>query len=595
MKAHAKEIEEKKKEKRALKKKMAQHPEASKIFKAEAEASGISNIDFGTLLERESQSQTGLSTILESATIRSTSSMMSLDDENIDAGDKEYLESRSSVKEGKKRAREETEEVQAQAEDNNNNDDLYNPVIKKKLVSKSKKVEFDKDGISESERLSDNNKDKDSDSDDDDSDNDNDDDSDDNDDSNKKGPSKIQPKKKKRKTVTIREFAAYRFMIRNCNKNNSILHLSGRLFQQYIVDQYVKWETNNLSWHYKNQKDLRSAIYQGLQDMISNEDANLDEVGKKIILSSSFTGSTRYLQQLYQDSMAIVREFGKPDLFITVTCNPKWPEIISELLPNQKSANRPDLETRVFKLKLDAIINDLVVNGVLGKVIAYTYVVEFQKRGLPHTHILLILASEDKPQTPKDYDRIISAEIPDSVTQPKLYNIISQCMVHEPCGKINANSPCMINGKCSKYFPRDLTAETTTNKTGYPVYRRRENSRRIHKKGIKFPIDNRWIVPYNPYLSQKYNCHLNVEICSSVRSVKYLYKYVYKGQDRVLISVVKNHHNPNNEIRNYLDARYVSASEGIWRLFNFGLHKRSHTVERLPAHLPEKQSVTFQQ
>src|ERR1700752_4889217 len=203
MKAHAKEIEEKKKEKRALKKKIAQHPEASKISESKAEASGTSNIDFGTLLERESQSQTGLSTILESATIRSTSSMMSLDDENIDAGDKEYLESRSSVKEGKKRAREETEEVQAQAEDNNNNDDLYNPVIKKKLVSKSKKVEFDKDGISESERLSDN----DSDSDDDDSDNDNNDDNDDNDNSNKEGLSKIQPKKKKRKTVTIREFA----------------------------------------------------------------------------------------------------------------------------------------------------------------------------------------------------------------------------------------------------------------------------------------------------------------------------------------------------------------------------------------------------
>src|ERR1700752_4977703 len=107
MKAHAKEIEEKKKEKRALKKKMAQHPEASKISEAEAEASGTSNIDFGTLLERESQSQTGLSTILESATIRSSSSMMSLDDENINAGDKEYLESRSSVKKGKKRAKEE--------------------------------------------------------------------------------------------------------------------------------------------------------------------------------------------------------------------------------------------------------------------------------------------------------------------------------------------------------------------------------------------------------------------------------------------------------------------------------------------------------
>ena len=50
-------------------------------------------------------------------------------------------------------------------------------------------------------------------------------------------------------------------------------------------------------------------------------------------------------------------------------------------------------------------------------------------------------------------------------------------------------------------------------------------------------IDNRWIVPYNPYLCQKYDCHINVKICSSIRSVKYLYKYVYKGPDRVIISI----------------------------------------------------------
>ncbi|CAG8693857.1 10261_t:CDS:2, partial [Dentiscutata erythropus] len=140
----------------ALKKKMAQIPKASKTSEAKARASDISNINFDTLLERESQSETGLTSVLESATIRSSSSMMSLDDENIDTDDKEYLET-------------------------------------------------------------------------------------------------------------------------------------------------------------------------------------------------------------------IFREFEKPDLFITVTYNPKWSEITSEHLPKQKSANRPNLETRVFKLKLDAIINDLVVNGVLRK------------------------------------------------------------------------------------------------------------------------------------------------------------------------------------------------------------------------------------
>ncbi|CAG8803595.1 3816_t:CDS:2, partial [Dentiscutata erythropus] len=88
----------------------SQYPEASKTSEAEAKASGTSNIDFGTLLKRELQSQTGLSSILESATIKSSSSI-NLDNKNINTDDKEYLESRSFIKKEKKRAREETEEV----------------------------------------------------------------------------------------------------------------------------------------------------------------------------------------------------------------------------------------------------------------------------------------------------------------------------------------------------------------------------------------------------------------------------------------------------------------------------------------------------
>ena len=56
-------------------------------------------------------------------------------------------------------------------------------------------------------------------------------------------------------------------------------------------------------------------------------------VGRRVVLPSSFTGGPRYMCQLYQDAMAIVRKKGKPDLFITFTCNPKWPEIAEGLLP----------------------------------------------------------------------------------------------------------------------------------------------------------------------------------------------------------------------------------------------------------------------
>ncbi|KAE9153200.1 hypothetical protein PF005_g33426 [Phytophthora fragariae] len=96
--------------------------------------------------------------------------------------------------------------------------------------------------------------------------------------------------------------------------------------------------------------------------------------------------------------MAIVREYGKPDVFVTMTCNPTWEEI-EEKIPesNQSAQDRPDVVARVWQQKLAELLKDLD-EGVLGRVMARIYVVEFQKRGLPHAHILVILADEDKPR-----------------------------------------------------------------------------------------------------------------------------------------------------------------------------------------------------
>src|SRR6266498_2337750 len=236
--------------------------------------------------------------------------------------------------------------------------------------------------------------------------------SDDNDDDDSESL-EFQQTIKKRKCVTIREFVVYQIQIRNSNKTKSILHLSERLFQQYLVDQYAKWESNRLRWYRNNQQNLRTEIYLGLQDIVSDEDAIVDKIGKKIILSSSFTGSTRYMQQLYQDSMAIVREYEKPDLFIIITCNPNWPEITNKLLPNQQANNHSDLISRVFKLKLKSITNNFFVKDVFRKVIAHVHVIEFQKRGLLYAHILMILSPKDKSKTPEDFDKLVYAEISD--------------------------------------------------------------------------------------------------------------------------------------------------------------------------------------
>jgi ATP-dependent DNA helicase PIF1 len=102
-------------------------------------------------------------------------------------------------------------------------------------------------------------------------------------------------------------------------------------------------------------------------------------------------GSQRSMAQYYQDVMSIVRTLGKPDLFAIFTCNPHCREIIASLLYNQKPQDRSDIAARLFKQKLDAIIEDIKKNHIFGVPIAFVYVIEFQKRGFPYAHILIIL------------------------------------------------------------------------------------------------------------------------------------------------------------------------------------------------------------
>jgi hypothetical protein len=148
---------------------------------------------------------------------------------------------------------------------------------------------------------------------------------------------------------------------------------------------------------------------------------------------------------------------------------------------------------------------------------------------LPHAHILILLEDEYKPRNVDDYDSICSAEIPNKELHPEAYKTVTEMMIHGPCGKINPKSPCMVDGVCSKQFPKDFNEYTTENADGYPEYRRRDNKVthpvKIHdiknknkdaENFITFEVDNRWIVPHNLYLSTKYNCHINTEVCSSV-------------------------------------------------------------------------------
>lgn len=94
------------------------------------------------------------------------------------------------------------------------------------------------------------------------------------------------------------------------------------------------------------------------------------------------------------------------------------------------------------------------------------------------------------------------------------------------------------------------------------MYRRRDTGVSVSLDANEnIMVDNRWIVPYNAWLLLKYDCHINVEICSSFKSIKYLYKYVYKGVDRVSLQVYPG---PTyDEVQNFVDARWICAPEAL--------------------------------
>ena len=128
-----------------------------------------------------------------------------------------------------------------------------------------------------------------------------------------------------------------------------------------------------------------------MANALITEDVNTDAIGKRIILPSSFTCVDRFMQQLYQDSMAIVQHFGHLTLFITFIANPKWKEILDELFQGQTAIDRPDLVARVFYLKQQQLLQEIKKKHIFGRYLGCVWTIEYQKRGLPHMDLLLFL------------------------------------------------------------------------------------------------------------------------------------------------------------------------------------------------------------
>lgn len=171
----------------------------------------------------------------------------------------------------------------------------------------------------------------------------------------------------------------------------------------------------------------------------------------------TFVGSPRHMHEYAQDAMAYVARYGQPDLFITFTCNQAWQDVKDHLLPHQSAPKRHDIMARVFRQELLKLMDMITKHQMFGPTKCHMYSIEWQKRGLPHSHILIWLENRIRPE---QIDDIISAELPDPAVDQILFGVVTKNMVHGSCGLLNPNSPCMDEKRqCTKKFTRVLSAK----------------------------------------------------------------------------------------------------------------------------------------
>ena len=135
--------------------------------------------------------------------------------------------------------------------------------------------------------------------------------------------------------------------------------------------------------------------------------------------------------------------------------------------------------------------------------------------------------------------------------------------------------------KCRKRFPKPLANRTHIDDRGLPVYRRTTER-------------DRFVVPYNPLLLKMGNCHINIELASRVNLIMCLYKYVFKGPDRTRFAVANGEAEVEvDEIREFIRARYLSASEAFRRLFCFHINQRRPSVTALQVYVEHENTIVY--
>uniref|UniRef100_A0A914H4I5 ATP-dependent DNA helicase n=1 Tax=Globodera rostochiensis TaxID=31243 RepID=A0A914H4I5_GLORO len=371
------------------------------------------------------------------------------------------------------------------------------------------------------------------------------------------------------------------------------------------------------------------ALLQWVQQLRDNQGLE-GTIGQIYMTDVHFRGSRQFYQKEYANCMTICREIGKPDLLITFTMDPDCPEL-QQLLPlgpdgkRHQWYDRPDIVCRLFIDKRDELLDDLTKRMVLGSVIAWFFALEFQMRGLPHIHICLTLDWErirlvGRIQTPEDYmAEYICAEIPalpsgrskEAILQRELHKTITTKHIHTCSAQ-----RCLVDGKCTKHFPKPFSYAFVFSENAFPRYLRRppapteqarlKNPERygntFEQKTAKGKIsikNNSFVIPFNPFLSAKFKSHINVEFVAGEGCTKYLCKYVMKGADMCFVQITEQGGQRRvwryDEFHQIRLSRYVTSIEAFMSLWGVPLVQRSHQVEELDVHGPEGHRIAVEE
>ena len=320
-----------------------------------------------------------------------------------------------------------------------------------------------------------------------------------------------------------------------------------------------------------------------------------------------------------------------------MTCNPNWAEI-KEVIDawDVAAVDCLTIVDRMFKLKWDKYMEDILKREVFGHVKGYMWFIE------------LVLDSKDGPKTAEDHDDYVCAEIPDPHEQPKLYALVMQHHIHV-CGKRRKRQACFRNKKCSKGFPKSYAKHTVKVDDQYPTYRRlspKDGGQSVlvnEGQENQYRVTNADVVPYNPASLLRTENHLWVEICSTISAVKYIFKYLLQGPDHIAYKLAKvddqsarpssndvsaaaagnvdsgigasdalsksmKRKSDNdgsgdtdgkkakkkkfvNEVGNFRYARWWAPPEAFWKIAGYTVHKQMPPVTRLSVHLEHEQNV----